>query len=151
MIVVGINSRKRSAKQFFMAVDRTTKEYFKSHYEKYGRPHYLQNKEQHHQRAKKHHRENLERQLWRSAKFRAEKSELEFDIEISDVVIPAVCPILQTPFVIGTMSAASIDRIDNTKGYIKGNIQVVSRRANTMKGDCDLDQLKLFAEWILKQ
>lgn len=34
-----------------------------------------------------------------------------------------------------TQSSASIDRIDSSKGYIKGNIQWVHKKINTMKSD----------------
>ena len=38
-----------------------------------------------------------------------------------------------------TQRNASLDRIDNTKGYIKGNIQWVDKRLNVMKMDLSLD------------
>lgn len=56
----------------------------------------------------------------------------------------------KTPFQKRTMYAASVDRIDNTKGYEPGNIQVISRKANTLKGDCDRTELRQFAEWVLR-
>jgi len=38
---------------------------------------------------------------------------------------------------------ATLDRIDPTKGYVVGNVQILSFRANTIKGDATLEELKL--------
>ena len=122
-----------------------------NHYQKYGRKHYLANKEKHHHRARKWLEKHREYSLFRNCRYRAKKDNLEFNLDPMDIIIPDVCPILQTPFKYNSMSAPSVDRIDNSKGYTKDNIQVISRRANTMKGDCTPDQLKQFAKWILEK
>ena len=96
--------------------------------------------------------------MLRTAKNRAERRGHEFSIMESDVVIPAVCPILGMPLVdhIGEFHAGGcadsppLDRIDNTKGYVKGNVQVISRLANTMKGSATKAQLISFAKWVLE-
>jgi hypothetical protein len=44
----------------------------------------------------------------------------------------------------------SIDRIDNNKGYIKENIQLVCRRINSMKSDLILDNFYNWCELIIK-
>jgi hypothetical protein len=36
-------------------------------------------------------------------------------------------------------NSPSLDRIDNTKGYVKGNVRVISWRANNLKGNA-IDQ-----------
>ena len=100
--------------------------------------------------SRKERHKNYIRHMFNSAKGRAKKKNMEFNIELEDIIIPEVCPVFGFPFVIGKQATApSLDRIDSSKGYIKGNIQVISGRANTMKSDANLDELKSFANWLL--
>lgn len=100
-----------------------------------------------------------ERSLFRAAQQRAKLKGLEFNLEYSDIVIPENCPILGIPIVCyagrgrpgGRMDSPSLDRIDNTKGYVKGNIQVISHKANSMKFNATAQELVKFAEWVLKE
>lgn len=90
--------------------------------------------------------------LFHSSKSRAKKKNIEFNIEKTDIVIPKLCPILKIPFNHSRyqgrrFNGASIDRIDPTKGYIKGNIQVISDLANRMKANATIEQLKEFGVW----
>ena len=74
---------------------------------------------------------------------RAKSMGKDFNLTIDDIKIPTVCPIFETPIVYGdTDLCASIDRIDNSKGYIKGNIQIISNRANRIKNNASLQELK---------
>lgn len=98
--------------------------------------------------------ENLskEHRMYYAAKRRAKDSGRDFNIEVSDIVCPDVCPILGIPLIRGkgrqTANSPSLDRIDTTKGYVKGNIQVVSLLANQMKGPATPEQLLRFADWV---
>lgn len=42
------------------------------------------------------------------------------------------------------------DRIDNTKGYTKDNVQVISHLANQMKASATRDQLQVFCKRMLE-
>ena len=97
---------------------------------------------------------NAQQYLWRRAKQRAKKYNLDFNIELSDIIIPKICPILEIPLEWGKKGkyeySPSLDRIDNNKGYIKGNIMVISKRANTMKNSATIQELKTFCKNILR-
>ena len=83
--------------------------------------------------------------VWHRAKKRAARLGLVFDLPLSAVVIPASCPALGTPLVVGggrSPQSPSLDRIDPTQGYITGNCRVISDHANRIKGNLDLDALK---------
>ena len=102
-------------------------------------------------------RRNPDRNLHRSAKARAKNKNIPFDLDYTDIVIPDKCPILNITLVSGVDTGAggnenspSLDRIDNTKGYIKGNIQVISNKANSMKFTATPEELLLFADWIYR-
>lgn len=96
------------------------------------------------------HRRQLarpEEKLWQNAKRRARKRGIEFTIEIKDIVIPEDCPVLGTPLSPGKgkMHDASptLDRIDNTQGYIRDNIRVISYKANRAKGNLTKEEIHL--------
>jgi hypothetical protein len=84
--------------------------------------------------------------LWRRAKERARVKGLAFSIEVQDVVVPARCPVLGCALSRGEgkfcPTSPTLDRIDSTKGYVKGNVVVVSWRANRLKSDATLDELR---------
>ena len=80
--------------------------------------------------------------LWYRAKRRAKERSQEFNIQIEDIQIPSECPVFKTPFVENTPYSASLDRIDSSKGYVLGNIQVISTRANILKNDATLKELE---------
>lgn len=112
------------------------------------------NKEHRALHAAKKHRERKENNpalyLWKYAKARAKYDNMVFDLEVSDIVIPDVCPYFKTPFVMSDkQQAASLDRIDSTKGYTKDNVRVISYMANRMKSNATEEQLIAFAKGVL--
>lgn len=92
----------------------------------------------------------LKQQLCWYAKRRSFKKGLEFNIEPKDIHIPKKCPILKVPLICSTRYSPSIDRIYPNKGYIKGNIAVISALANSMKANATPQELLIFAKNIKK-
>jgi len=86
-----------------------------------------------------------ERMLYESARYRARKRGVAFRISLDDIRIPILCPVLGIKLRRGegrvTPRSPTIDRIDPERGYIPGNIWVISHRANTIKSDATLDEL----------
>lgn len=83
---------------------------------------------------------NIEFVLLKSARVRAARKGIAFDLEIGDITIPAVCPILGIAIASSRgvkPCSPSIDRIDPKKGYVKGNVRVISHRANALKSNAD--------------
>ncbi len=80
-----------------------------------------------------------------NSKQRAKAAGLEHNLTSDDIVIPDVCPVLGIKLETGDRkehyNAPSIDRIDNTKGYLKENVVIVSTRANLLKKDATIDEL----------
>lgn len=90
------------------------------------------------------------------AKKRARLKKLDFDIDPKYVIKKFIetnylCPYLGVKFEKRNSDfVLSIDRIDSKQGYIKGNIEITSRLANTMKNKATNEQLIVFAKNILK-
>lgn len=96
---------------------------------------------------------SIQLSLLRAAKRRAKIKNLEFNIDISDIYLPEVCPLLGIPLHSSERrentsidDSYSIDRIDSTKGYIKGNVWVISNKANRIKSDASLEELELLTK-----
>lgn len=92
----------------------------------------------------------------RNSKFMAKRRNIYFNLSYKDFEIPEYCPILGIKLKYmnegngNDPAHASLDRIDNSKGYIKGNVIVVSRLANAMKNEATFEQLKQFCNNITK-
>jgi len=108
--------------------------------------------------AREHKLKYPNRFLLTKAKGRAKKFGIPFDLTKEDIIVPDICPVFNKPLVFGygngrNPMSPSLDRIDNTKGYVKGNVIVVSWRANHLKNDATIDELETltnFYKTILK-
>ena len=99
--------------------------------------------------------------LFHSAKRRAKEKGLDFDLTIEDIVIPEYCPVLGVKLKpgigIGAAGASqkacspTIDRIDNSRGYTKDNIKVISYRANLLKRDAILEEMRAIADYMERE
>lgn len=96
-----------------------------------------------------------EREIYNRAKDNSKKRKLYFNLEKSDIIIPTHCPYLGIELLYNKQDSKSnnyysIDRIDSSKGYVKGNVQVISLLANTMKNNANTEELINFAKNILR-
>jgi len=90
-----------------------------------------------------------EYKIWHRAKSRAKKRNLEFDLEISDISIPKVCPVFKIPFDKNSNDYTySIDRVDPNKGYVKGNIMIICNKANRIKSDASAKELEQVINYV---
>ena len=90
--------------------------------------------------------------LKESSKSRAKTAGLTHTITKEDICIPAVCPVLGLTLVPGGRSdnSMSLDRVDSSKGYVPGNVQVISLRANRLKNNATLEELKALVSYMEK-
>lgn len=102
----------------------------------------------------------LAQRLWYAARKRAKLKDLPFDIDVSDIEVPETCPILGIRLkqasdrgavaIPERNASASLDRIDNRKGYVKGNVAVISMRANHVKADGTTAEIAAVAYFMRK-
>lgn len=94
----------------------------------------------------------VEKRMLYEARSRAKRKGWPFDIELSDVVVPSVCPALGLPIVRGSgrpgPQSPTLDRMDSRKGYVKGNVNVISFRANSLKNNATVEELERILQWM---
>jgi hypothetical protein len=85
----------------------------------------------------------------------AKKRGIKFTITKSDLHeldIPISCPVLGIPLRFekgaATDNSVSYDRIDSTLGYEPGNLIIISMRANRLKSDATLNELRQISEFF---
>ena len=115
---------------------------------------YTKNKSAHSKKVMEYRKDNwCIKMLWQ-AKASASQKNLSFNLDETDIIIPTHCKYLEIPLTqsLGSgvvWSNASLDRIDSSLGYIKGNVEVISRKANTMKNMATDEELVTFAKNVL--
>lgn len=118
----------------------------------YSKRYYYANKVLCSQRRQDYRKRNPERNLWYKAKARAKSEGYAFNIEIDDIVIPDTCPILGILLVPGqgkvTESSPSLDKVDPSKGYTKGNVRVISHKANSYKRDMSFKDIEALFNYM---
>jgi hypothetical protein len=100
--------------------------------------------------------------IFLSARKRARVAGIPFDITVDEVraLVEAtpVCPVLGIKLEFPTYTRGSIggprpnsysiDRRIPALGYITGNVSIMSWRANSLKGDATLDELRKLVAWM---
>lgn len=98
------------------------------------------------------------KRMLNSAKRRANKKNLYSDISIDDIPnfrTIEYCPIfpdIKLDWHANKMAdnSLSLDRIDNSKGYIKGNVRIISLRANILRKNLTKEELEALLKYYEK-
>lgn len=96
------------------------------------------------------------RLLW-AAKKRAKAKGLPFNLEKIDIIIPKYCPYLELELIPHAprgqdrSAVISLDRVIPELGYVKGNVEVISQQANTMKNNATKEQLIRFSKHVIEK
>lgn len=99
-------------------------------------------------------RNNPERVLLIAARHRAKKLKVPFNLDIEDILIPLTCPALGVVLSPGRGKASNcdnsptLDRIIPALGYVKGNVQVISGKANRIKNNATHDEVAMVARFL---
>lgn len=82
--------------------------------------------------------------LFNSTKSTALHRGLEHNIDIDDIVFPEKCPVFGIPLLKSGRenNSPSVDRVDSSKGYVKGNVRIISLRANRLKSNATVEELE---------
>lgn len=87
-------------------------------------------------------------------KWRCNNKGIPFDLTKEDLDTPSTCPVLGIKLEKGSgkhqPNSPSVDRIIPELGYVKGNTQIISYKANVMKHDATPEELRMFAKWVLR-
>ena len=88
------------------------------------------------------HKANPRHFILLSARSRAKRRNIPFTINLNDIVIPTHCPYLGIELVVrekeNREESPSLDRINPELGYVPGNVEVISKRANALKNGATL-------------
>jgi hypothetical protein len=83
---------------------------------------------------------------------RALKKGLAFDLTPEDISAPVHCPVLGIKLEYGAklanFSSPTLDRLRPALGYVKGNVNVISHRANTIKSNATSVEVQAVADWM---
>lgn len=95
------------------------------------------------------------RSMLKLAKQRAARDNIEFDLKEEDITIPEYCPVLGIKLFMGERTqknnSPSLDKIDASGGYVKGNVEVISWRANRLKSDASLEEVKAIYKYMKRR
>lgn len=123
------------------------------HVNQVDRSYYAKTREHRREKARGYYRINVKRTMLENARRRARKDGYPCTITECDIIIPEFCPLLGTKLEVGgkLSSSPSLDKIVPALGYVPGNVWVVSWRANVLKSDATVHELKLLVTNLEKR
>ena len=90
-----------------------------------------------------------------NARQRAKRGGVPCNISLNYVrsLVVDYCPLLGIPLIYSAdelrSNSATLDRKQPDKGYVEGNVAVLSHRANRLKSDSSIEELKLLLENLI--
>lgn len=121
----------------------------------YDKDWYSKNTVHRQQSMRRRHRADPRVMMLAAAKKRASAKGIEFLITRADLEVPFVCPVLGIIIEVNERrwqdSSPTIDRIDTRRGYVPGNVCVISARANRIKNDATADELERIAAYLRRR
>lgn len=90
----------------------------------------------------------------RQARKRSRELDIPFNITLDDLHVPEYCPVLGIKLEFSdkiTNNTPSIDRIVPEKGYVVGNVAIISAKANRLKNNATIEDLERIIAWYKKQ
>lgn len=112
---------------------------------------YARNSEYVRQRDQAKLRADPGKALFQRTRKRAAAKGIAFDLDPEDLGVPEFCPVLGIRLQIGDRrfgASPSVDRILPALGYVKGNVVVCSQRANRIKNDASLEELRAVVAFL---
>ncbi len=103
--------------------------------------------------VKKKHRAKL---IVDSKRWECTRKNIKFNLAVEDIVpLPTHCPILGIKInyfnKVISDNSPSLDRIIPSKGYVKGNVRVISALANRIKSNGTIEQLEKVLRYMKGQ
>lgn len=99
--------------------------------------------------------EQRKKAILNGAKCNARSRGIAFDLKVSDLVWPEKCPVLGIVLNYGaptngrnSVDSPSLDRHDPSVGYVKGNVVVMSWRANRLKCDANVHEIEKLLSYM---
>lgn len=122
-----------------------------------GKAYYEAHKEERRTYNRQWRERNAAKVMLERARRRATRDDIVFNLDEEYVasITPELCPVFGTSLSLAEGAAGpnspSLDREDPNKGYVRGNVQVISNKANMMKQNATSEELVAFARWVLSR
>ena len=105
-----------------------------------------------HEKLRQKHKLDPRQGMLSDAKKRSRQQKIPFSLTLDDIIVPTICPVLGTILMVGkgkvTPDSPSLDRLRPELGYIRGNVAVISYRANRIKNDATYDELLRLVDYM---
>lgn len=92
--------------------------------------------------------------MLKDARWRSSRDGIPFALSADDISIPKVCPVLGLRLKTSRGRAGpcspSLDRIVPERGYVPSNVIVVSHRANEIRRDATVKELRMLYQFYRK-